>query len=163
MMSARTYRTQNGIMLIECIIGLLIFLIGVLAMLGLQASAITVQSEAQYRIEASKQVDRLLGNINVGVDRSSPAALQTSLQQFQHQPTGTSCAFSGAASTQATVTNWIDAMTSSSSTTRLPGATAAMQQILVDTANFNRVTVTVCWQEPQSPKARQYSVISYIN
>jgi type IV pilus assembly protein PilV len=152
---------QQGIMLIEGIIGMLIFLIGVLAMLGLQASAIAVQTDAQYRIEASKQVDRLLGEINVTVDRSSSAALLASLQQFQHQAAGTACSYSGAASAQTAVTNWVTALTSTA-TTRLPGSTAAMQQVLV-AGNFNQVTITVCWQAPNDTVPRRHTVVSYVN
>ncbi len=158
----RSWHDQQGIMLIEGIIGMLIFLVGILAMLGLQASAIAVQSDAQYRIEAAKQVDRLLGEISVTVDRSSDAALLASLQLFQHQPSGTACNYSGGASTQAAIADWVTALTSTTST-RLPGATAVMQQVIVNAANFNQVTITVCWQAPNDTVPRRHTVVSYVN
>jgi hypothetical protein len=56
--------------------------------------------------------------------------------------------------------NWVSAVTNTS--TGLLGATASMQQILVSTANLNRVTVTVCWQSPQDARSRKHQVITYV-
>jgi hypothetical protein len=45
----------------------------------------------------------------------------------------------------------------------LPGATAASQQIVVNTANANQVIVTVCWQGPKDVRPRFQRIIGYIN
>lgn len=151
-------------MLIEAIIGLLIFLIGILAMLGLQATAIAVQADAQYRVEAGRMVDRILGTINTSVTRDGAGNVNpASLAVFQHQPAGAvaSCNYSGAASGNAAVTDWVNAITTTAAT-RLPGSTAAMQQILVNGA-YNQVSISVCWQGANDKVPRKHTVISYIN
>lgn len=158
------HHAQQGIMLIEAIIGLLIFLIGILAMLGLQATAIAVQADAQYRVEAGRMVDRILGTINTSVTRDGAGNVNAaSLAAFQHQPAGAvaSCNYSGAASGNAAVTDWVKAITTTAAT-RLPGSTAAMQQILVNGA-YNQVSISVCWQGANDKAPRKHTVISYIN
>jgi hypothetical protein len=47
--------------------------------------------------------------------------------------------------------------------TGLPGSTETMQQILVDTANANRVTVTVCWRAPAGTSLHRHVVVANIN
>ena len=45
----------------------------------------------------------------------------------------------------------------------LPGATAAAVQILVDTAEFNRVQITICWQAPTDTAMRRHTLVTYVN
>lgn len=139
-------------------IGILIFSIGVLAVIAMQASAISAQSDAQYRIEASNLVDRMMGEINLNVDRSNATNLQNSLAAFGHQPNGANCNFSGTASTNAQVTAWRD-----TAIARLPGSNTAMQRIVVDTGTFNQVAITLCWQGTNDLAPRQHTVVAYIN
>lgn len=157
---------QQGVFLIEALLGIVIFSIGVLAIIALQATAISAQTDAQYRVEAAKLINDLLGNITLKANRSSAATLQTSLAAYIHQPTGalTDCNFSGTASGDTDVTNWITAVTSTIGT-RLPGSTSAMQQILVDTSatGYNKVTITVCWQAANDKRTRRHTLVSYIN
>lgn len=154
---------QQGVVLIEAIVGIVIFLIGILAMIALQAVAISAQNDAQYRVEAANMANRILSEISVNVARTNNGVTPASLDAFAHQPDGTNCNFSGSASTQAAVTDWVTALTSDSSSTRLPGATAAMQQILVTTGTFNQVTITVCWQTAADAVPRRHTLVSYIN
>jgi type IV pilus assembly protein PilV len=153
---------QQGMILIEALVGILIFSMGILALVGMQASAISAQSDAQYRIEAANLANKMLSQIWLNVDRTSATTIQTSLGGFAHQTTGGNCSYSGTASTNALVTDWVSEV-SSDSGTRLPGATAAMQQIVVDTANFNRVTITVCWRAPNEAATRRHTVVSHVN
>lgn len=154
--------SQRGIMMLETLIGLIIFLVGVLAMMALQTTAIAVQSDAQYRIEAANYAQSILGQIQLGVDRTSAANMQNSLATFIHQPAGTNCNYSGAASTAPLVTAWASAITSSTGKL-LPGSTTAMQQILVDPATSNQVTITICWQGPNDKIPRRHTIVSYVN
>ena len=167
-------RTQHGSFLLEALIGILIFSLGVLAMIALQASAIAVQSDAQYRIEAANLADQILGQINLNVAHDSLTGNvdTTDLLTFSHQPVGGTtecssggadcCNFSGAESTNALVTSWADAVNATAST-RLPGSTSAMQQITISTANSNRATIVICWQVPKDPRPRFHRVIAYVN
>jgi type IV pilus assembly protein PilV len=63
-------RSQSGIVLLEALIGILIFSLGVLSMVALGATAVTVQADAQYRTEAMNLAERDLSQIWTGVDRT---------------------------------------------------------------------------------------------
>jgi type IV pilus assembly protein PilV len=171
--AARTRRTpagQRGMFLLEALIAILIFSFGILGLVGMQSKAISAQSDTQYRIEAANFANRILSQIWVNIDRSNmlatPTSLQTSLLAFQHKPGGANCNFTGAASTKQDVLDWVTSMTApTAGSPPLPGASTAMQQILVNTAagNYNQVTVTVCWQSPIDLTPRRHTVITYIN
>ena len=154
-------RQQQGVTLIESMIAILIFSMGILALVGMYSSAVSRTTDSQYRIEAANHANRILGLIWANVDRSTAANLTNTLTAFQHNPGGANCSFSGAASADAAVTQWATAITAAG--TGLPGASAATNQILVDTANFNRVTVTICWRAPGDTSAHRHVVVTNIN
>ena len=161
---------QDGVMLIEALIGILIFAIGILALIAMQATAIRATQDARYRTEAVNYANDLLNQIMVNVDRTNPASLQTSLGTFQHQTTTAGgCSFSGGPSNNAVVTDWAQLVTGTGTVTPpprlpLPGTTPAMVQVLVDTSAgaYNRVAITVCWKAPDDPVARKHVLISYV-
>lgn len=155
--------SQHGSFLIEALIGILIFSLGILALVGMQAAAISAQSDARYRTEASSLAQQMVNTMWLNVNRTNTATLQASLVDFQHQATGSNCSFSGAASGNAFVSNWIDSVTEAGS--GLPGATAAMQQISVNTAagGYNRVTITLCWLPPRAATPNRHTVVTYVN
>ena len=162
-MPYRQNRKQRGVFLLEALIGIVIFSIGVLAMVGLQARAIDIQTDTQYRIEAANFTTRMLGEISLAVDRSSAAAIQGSLAAFSHRTTTAGpCNFTGADSTNALVVAWLDDIANAAGT-RLPGSVATRQQILVDTGTFNRVSITVCWQTGTDAVPRRHTLVSYVN
>jgi len=159
---------QQGVMLIEALIGILIFSIGILALIAMQASAISAQADAQVRIEAANLADRLVNKLWVNVDRTTTATLQNSLSGpggFAHQATEASwCTFSGAVSTNPIVLDWVDDVTNNAGL-RLPGAAANMVSVAVDTSltGFNKVTVSICWKAPTDLLARKHQVVTHIN
>lgn len=55
--------SQQGVMLIEALVAVVIFSIGVLAAIGLQAVALREVTEAQFRTEASYIADRVIGDM----------------------------------------------------------------------------------------------------
>ena len=168
MLSARTPLSSNlagqrGSFLIEALIGILIFSLGILALVGMQAAAISAQSDARYRTEASNLAQQMVNTMWLNVDRTNTATLQASLVGFQHQTTGSSCNFSGATSGDALVADWLTSVTEAGS--GLPGATASMQQISVNTAAgaYNRVTITLCWLPPRAATPNRHTVVTYVN
>jgi type IV pilus modification protein PilV len=172
MKSAIFRAAQRGSFLLEAMIGILIFSFGVLAMIALQANAISVQSDAQYRIEAASLADQILAEINLNVTRDSVTGVvdATALNTFSHQAspapaTGTAptCSYSGEPATNALVTNETSGWVAAVAAKHLPGASAASQQIFIDAGNANRVTVTLCWQGPKDAAPRFQRVIGYIN
>ena len=162
---APTRRRETGVLLIEALIGILLFMIGVLGLIGLQATTIATAADAQYRGEAEALAAQLITQMWLNADRSSTANLATSVNSFRYNTTtGSTCSFSGGAadSTNTTLSNWVTSVTSGSGTF-LPGATTAMQQVLVNTASNNLVTVTVCWKAPKDPVARSHTVLANIS
>jgi type IV pilus assembly protein PilV len=160
---------QSGVMLIEALVGILIFMVGILAMIAMQAAAIRTAGDARYRTEAVNYSNDLLSRMLVSVDRSSDAAMTASLNAFQHQTGGADCAFSGAASANAVVTDWVQLATGTTGITPpprppLPGTTASMLQVLVNTGAgaYNQVTITMCWRAPDDPVARKHVLVAYI-
>lgn len=165
---------QYGSFLLDALIGVVIFALGVLGMIAMQANAIAVQSDAQYRIEASNLVNQILGQINLNVARDPLTGNvdQTDLLTFSHQPVGGTgqcrsggadcCNFSGPVSTNALVTAWATALNTTPAT-RLPGASASSQQIAISTADSNRVSIVICWQGPKDVNPRFHRIIAYVN
>lgn len=127
---------QSGFTLIEGLIALLIFSLGILGLVAMQANAINLSTEARARIDASFLADQLFGLLAV----SDPAQLAS----FAHRPSGgTVCAPGGSDSTAAVVTDWLAQVGA-----LLPGAPPEQQQIVVNTVD-RTVTVTLCWQVGQ--------------
>ncbi len=158
-------RSQQGVFLLEALIGIIIFSIGILTMIALQTTAIAIQADSQYRIEAANLADSMLGEIALNVNRTSGPTLQASLANFAHRPTtGAPCNYSGSDSADPLVTAWATAI-NTTATTRLPGSSASMQQILVNTGAgaFNQVTITICWQSPADAVPRRHTLVSYVN
>lgn len=163
----KIYSDQRGFMLLESLIAILIFSFGVLGMVAINARSVQAAADAEYRSEAARLADEIAGQIALEVDRgadnTSPtlvaAAIAADLPNFAHLATTTgACNFTGNASAEAVVTNWV------AKAQALPGAAAAdRQQIRVEVANFNRVTVTVCWQAPGDRALRSHSQVAYVN
>ena len=65
-------KTQKGVMLLEALIAILIFSLGVLGVVAMQASAISASRDAHYRGIAAQLADELIGQMWAG-DRSGPA------------------------------------------------------------------------------------------
>ncbi len=153
---------QRGVFLLEALVAILIFSLGVLGMVAMGAAAVSAQSDAHYRTEAANLTDEIASTITLNVDYSSADALAASLLPFAHQPNGGGCQFTGDKSGDDAVTDWIAKVSAASS--GLPGATGTSQQIVVATgAGFNRVTVTVCWQAPTDRAMRRHSMVTYVN
>jgi type IV pilus assembly protein PilV len=56
-------RGQAGVVLLEVLVAVLIFSIGVLAIIGLQAAAITTVADARYRVDASSLANQVIGRM----------------------------------------------------------------------------------------------------
>jgi len=56
-------RSQSGVLLLEVLIALLIFALGVLGLVGLQANAIKQSGQAKYRADATLLANDLIGQM----------------------------------------------------------------------------------------------------
>jgi len=171
-------RKQHGVMLIEALIAILIFSLGILGMVAMGSVAIAAQSDSQYRTDAANYASEIVSEMAIQLQTASYNAAATAfntdpvLQTFAHQPTsGGYCSFAGAASSNAAVLEWVSRISGAVDAKRaLPGATNVSQQIIVDQTPGagNRVTVTICWQPPSSAAVtfapmHRYELVSYIN
>lgn len=116
--STERRRTQGGAMLLEVLVSFLIFSVGVLALVGLQARMTEAQSESKYRADASYLANEVVGLMwsdlnNIG------------------QYNGLSCAG------HARCNDWLDKVTAT-----LPNASGS---ITINSAT-QMVTITVTWQ-----------------
>lgn len=131
-------KSQQGVMLLEALISIAIFSIGVLGLIGLQSAAIKSSNDARQRAVAAFYANQIIGQM--WADAGNLAA-------YQHKPKGmpasSACEFSGTASTNEKVTAWI---TTIQGDLNVP-AGSSMQQIAIGASNL--VTVTLCWKNPE--------------
>ena len=140
-------KNQSGMMLIEALIGILIFSIGILALIAMQATAITNTTESRYRTEASFLANQLLGQIWVdrGTNNGNVAAYDT---------------------TSGTGTTALTAWTTKVAAT-LPGVTVGgTNSPTIAVSNVNgakQVVVTIAWKRPDSnAPTRSFTAIAQI-
>lgn len=157
---------QRGFFLIEAMVAILIFALGILGLVAMGGTAVSSQSDAQYRTDASSLADAIAGQIALSIDRTGAdeitrAANKTaSLAPFAHNPGGADCgAFAGGATGPGPVLDLVNRAQSI-----LPGATAAYQQIVIGGAgSFNRVKITLCWKTASDAAPRRHTVVTYVN
>lgn len=120
---------QRGAMLLEALIAILIFSLGVLGLVGMQATAIQQSTDARYRAEAAQLVEQLVGEM------WTTNRLVTNLQAQYNTCQTSSCA--GYAAWYARVAATLPGVTPT-------GPTAPT--VNVDASGI--VTVTVFWRAP---------------
>ena len=87
-------RAQRGSMLLEALISILIFSIGILSIVGLQASSINMSSDAQYRSEASLLANQYVSSIWATVAAATTATVSPANAAAAGVPAGTPIPFS---------------------------------------------------------------------
>lgn len=146
-------RLQRGSALLEALIAILIFSMGIIALMGLQAASIKNSIDAKYRADASYLANQIIGQM--WVDRAN-------IDSYAHEPTAgaTACSPSGGASSYAAVTAWLAQVG-----VLLPNAVTTMQQISVTTpyTNTKQVKVTVCWRGAQETTPHNFVATAQIN
>jgi type IV pilus assembly protein PilV len=136
-------RRQQGASLLEALVAILIFSLGLLGLIGLQATSIRNTADAKYRADAAYLANQIIGQIWAD-DRAA-------LGSYAHfAGAGAVCAPGGGASGNANVSAWTVQVSAN-----LPGAAANKQQITVNAAT-GLVTVTICWQSPQDPQPHNF-------
>jgi type IV pilus assembly protein PilV len=123
-MHMHTRHHHDGFILIDAMIAIVLFAIGILGMITLQANAVSMASEAKYRTDAAMFADQVMAQM-WGSDSATLAA------RF---------ATGGPA-----YNTWAAAVTDD-----LPGAAAHPPQITVDANNL--VTVSIHWSPPDEAK-----------
>jgi type IV pilus assembly protein PilV len=132
-------RDQAGVMLLEALIAILIFSLGILSLVALQATAIQLTGDAKYRTDATLLANRLIGQMWVG--GSDLTTLETSFESAGPGPAYTA---------------WL---TDVAGTDGLPGVVAASTGVV---STLPVVTVVlgpnVCGNPPTTPRAAQVTI-----
>jgi len=147
-----TFHAQRGMSLLETLLSVLIFSIGILAIVALQAMSIRTTSDAKFRADASFLANQLVGRMWVA-NRTDPVDANF-IATYAHHPGGPACAPAGAASGNARLAEWLASVANT-----LPGASADRQMVVVGANNV--VTVTLCWQVGDD--TRQFVLQTQIN
>lgn len=137
---------QEGALLIEAVIALLIFSLGILSLLGLQANAIKQVGEAKLRMDASYLASQIVGQM--WADRQN-------LADYSHLESGNSCTFTGTAASSSVVTSWLTEVS------KLPNASAQIK--VQNNAGERLITVTVCWRAPQETSTHNFTNTALIS
>jgi type IV pilus assembly protein PilV len=163
-------RLQQGSFILEALIAILIFFMGIIGLVALQATAIATTTDTRYRGEANQYVNRILSAIQGNVVRTGADNFRNNLDTFAHDPTGgdpgpDSCVFSGGASANAIVTTWITDLSGAASAGRLPEAVAQIRVTWLAPApsTANQVRVVLCWRQPGMDVMRRHVVIGSIS
>ena len=142
----RQRATQEGVMLLEALIGILIFSLGIMALVAMQSVSVSNVSNARYRMEAAFLANELLSGL--WVDRGTAVA---NLNNYRY-PGGSSPA----------LTNWVTKVTTlmPQAGTYPPTVTVAA---LPNVVNGRMVTVTVRWRAPDALAPSNHVAIGYIS
>ncbi|WP_295524981.1 type IV pilus modification protein PilV [uncultured Pseudacidovorax sp.] len=146
---ARRARPQQGATIIEVLVALAIFAIGMLGIAGLYATAVRQASGAEYRTTAAMLANDLIGRM--WMSNRDATALQANY---------------GSGSSGAGYASWREAVSKSS----LPGASTSA---LAPTVTFSTVsgggtppvstslaTITIFWKAPGDATAHQYVALA---
>lgn len=126
---------QSGALLLEALIAILLFSLGILSLVGMQAAAIGNVSEAKYRSDASFLANQLIGQIWVN---------RTNIADY---------AYGGSGAPPDVLTDWVDQVKAS-----LPGASDNLPTVTI--LGGNTITVTLQWQRPED-KAKKLAPHGY--
>lgn len=139
-------RKQEGVMLLEALIGILIFSLGVLALVAMQAVSVSTVSNARYRTEASFLANEILGQ--VWIDRG------TNYNNVANY------AVTGGVGASVPAQNWVDKVNAlmPSSTTYPPTVTVA-----TPASGGRQVTVVIRWKAPEAADVSNHTAVAFIS
>jgi type IV pilus assembly protein PilV len=130
-----TDKSQAGVMLLEALIGILIFSLGILSLVALQATSIQLTSDAKYRTDASLLANRLIGQM--WASGLTPADLETAFESGGDQYNAWLADVQGI--------EGLPGVVAASS-----GIDSTLPTVTVDAAT-GQVVITLFWRTPQMP------------
>ena len=142
----RAAKSQHGVILIEALIGILIFSIGTLALIGMQAAAMKNTTDAKYRSEAAFLANQIIGQM--WVDRGNLASYDDG---------------SMASPLRIQWNTDVAALLPGTDVTTPVAPAVRNPSILVTAASGNMVTVTIQWRQPGETADRKVQMINFIN
>jgi len=139
------------VMLIEALIGILIFSIGILALIGMQGAAVKNTTDARYRSDAAYLANRIASQIRLDMGN---------IDSYKDSAIGN----------YAPRTTWRQQVEAA-----LPGINLAASQRVpsIDVqplASFagdatppSRATIVISWQQPGDTQQHQFQLVSYVS
>ena len=126
--------TQRGSLLLEGLIGILLFSIGILAVVALQGNAVKQVSQAKYRTDAGFLADQVIGQI------------------WANRANALTYAYNGTGTVPAGLTSWMQEVNN-----RLPNSGSYPPKIAVTATPYAgpptytayQVNITLSWQTPE--------------
>jgi type IV pilus assembly protein PilV len=140
----RTAKFQAGVMLIEALIAILILAIGVLALLGMQGTAIRTSNDARFRSEAAFFANQIVGQMWVDLEN---------LASYDTNPP--------IPPAYAPRDNWVNSVAAT-----LPGGLPPTIEVGPDGAlglATGEVLVRVRWKQPNEIETRQVVLLNRIH
>jgi type IV pilus assembly protein PilV len=138
-------KRQGGVMLLEALIAILIFSIGILAVVGMQAVTIKNVTDSKHRTEAAFLANKLLS------------------QMWTDAGNIASYAYPGSGAVPTRLTGWVGQVN-----TRLPAAETVPPIVTITGAGATgaKVTIQVRWQLPEEASknlpAHNYTVVASV-
>ncbi len=144
-------QSQSGVVLIEALLGILIFSIGILALIGMQSVAVKNTADARYRTEASFIANAMLSQIRLDI---SNIALYPDSNTANYAPR----------------TAWrtqVEALLpgiSLASAQRVPSITTTPGPTYAgDTDPASQVTIVILWQQPGETQERRFEIVGMVS
>lgn len=135
----------RGSAILEGLIAVLIFSIGVLALIGMQASSIAAVSEAKYRTDAAFLANQLIGDMWI----ASPATLPN-------------YAYTGSG-TNNLLTNWIAQINATLPDAANTPPTVAVVSSALGSSTQYTVTVTIRYRPPKSNTVHRHVATAIVS
>ena len=144
-------REQAGVVLIEALLGILIFSIGILALIGMQSVAVKNTTDARYRTEAAYLANTILSQMRLDM---ANVAFYDDTNAGNYAP-------------RTAWRNQVEAL--------LPGVRIASAQrvpeidiiagptFVGDSDPSSRVTVTIRWLQPGETQERKFEIVGYVS
>ncbi len=139
---------QSGSVILEALIAILIFSVGILALVGMQATAINNVSDAKYRADAGFLSDQIIGVMWANRVASTVAGVTT----YTPDPTF-ACNTASGVCANTVVQQWA----ASDVAAALPNSTANVA------ISGSQATVTLTWRPPKAITAHRQTTVAIIN
>jgi type IV pilus assembly protein PilV len=138
--------SQQGVVLLEALIGILIFSLGVLALVAMQAVSVSNVSNARYRTEAAFLANEIISEI--WVDRGAGCG---NVDNYKA---------SGGTGQNVPAQRWVAKVQQ-----LLPGSDAFPPEVAVATPTFGgkQVTVTLRWKAPEAVAPSNHVAVAFIS
>lgn len=152
-------KEQAGVALIEALVSMLIFAVGLLALLGLQTLGIKAANDGKYRADAAYLANQLVSQM-WAEDRNN-------LSGYNYNCTsGSNCTFacgggSSSGTAPAPLQSWLNQLSGHFPT----GATSQVMVVTVppsawQTSATYQVAVSICWRMPGDPTGQYHNYVT---